>query len=396
MCNLDSATSRAVDGERKLHTSDGKHKLLEQHSQQQQDSLASRWFLRRTAVLAWLIASLILLVTLVEAQDALDGAQSMTRLSPSYLHVEIKNDRVTLKARDVSILDLVTEIARRTELTLVLYRPLDERVTMEINELFLPEALARILQHKSFALRYARPLSSHRDSGRKRANRLWVLPARLGDYPPLDKLVQQFSPDDISDFEVPQAGMTNTGTRLTRPSVDVLNEFDVDEATLSRALDDEDANVRVKAIHALADIGGDQAVAALVGALGDDNARIRVEATHALGEIGSDTAIEILEQPSHDADTHVRQAAIDALTDIGGDDAAGVLATALRDEHVSLRTDAVYALGEIGGETAIGLLQRALADHAPSIRELAAEILDDLSGQRHRSRGACVSNPCPN
>ncbi len=422
-------------------------------------SLAYHWLTRRAALPVYLLAGLTLGVTLAETQDAFAGTHSLTPPSPSALHMEINDqDMVTVNARDVTIRDLLTDIARRTGLVLVLSHPLDERISIEIDGMSLPKALARILKHKNFALQYTRRLSKPTDSNRQHVNWLWVLPATPGEYPQRDKLVRQFSSDNAFGVAVPQADWMNMGVRLRREAVKKLQGLDADEENLNLALADEDANTRVKAVHALADIGGDQGVAALVGALGDENPRVRAEAAHALGEIGSTTAIEILEQPSDDADNHVRQAAIeavtaiggdrsaralattlqdpdaslrqeavdalgeigglaatqilrqafkddaikvreaaiDALTDIGGNDAAEVLATALHDAHASLRTDAVYALGEIGGETAIGLLQRALADPEPSIRELAAEILDDLLRQPQRSRGSCVPNPCPN
>ena len=380
MHNFYNSTSLLVDDEQKLHTSHEKRKLLQQHSQQEHESLADRWLTRRATVCACLIVSLMLLVTSVKAQNVLEGSQSILQLSPNYLHIDINDDVVTVKARDVTIRDLLTEIAHRTDLALVLYHPLDERVTMEVDGLSLPEVLVRILNHKNFALQYARSLSRTRDSGRQRVNRLWVLPGRPGEYRQRGHVAKQFSSENTSAVEVPPAEPLNTDARLRRPAVNDLQELDRDEANLSLALADEDAKVRVKAVYALAEVGGDQAVAALVGALGDENARVRAEAARALGEIGSDRAIEILEQPFHDADKRVRQAAIEAFTDIGGTQSAHALAVALQDPDTSLRKGAVVALGQIGGLAATQILQQAFKDAENKVRVAAIDALTDIGG----------------
>lgn len=445
MHNQGASASLAGDGEHEIHISDGKRRLSKPYSQHDHDSSASGCSIRFPTFRACLLASVMLVVTLVEAQDAPEGAQSLSQLSPGCLHVEINDDLLSAKAHGVTIMDLVAEISRQTGLALVSYDPLEEHVTVEIDKLSLPKALLQILNGKSFALQHTRRLSRTWSMSRERANTLWVLPQELGDYPRREMIANQISSVKSSIAEASQDELKNAGNRPEQEAVNDMTDVGAQELKRRLALADEDVNVRIETIHALADVGGDQAVAALVGALGDEDVRVRAEAAHALGEIGDDSIIEILEQSIYDADKHVRHAAVDAFTDIGGDRAARALATALqdsdaslrqaaiialgeiggpvaiqilgqtfqdrenkvreaaidalitiggddtaealattlRDETALLRIDAVYALGEIGGETAMALLQQALEDREPSIREAAAEMLNDLLSRPH-------------
>ncbi len=325
------------------------------HSRQGDDEpLVNRALTLRAASLACLVAGLTLLVGFVEAQDTLEGTQATTHASPGYLHVEITDEIVTVKARDVTVKDLIEEIARQSGLVVVLHDPLDERVTMELHRLPLPEAMGRILRDQSFALQYVQPLSSTGNSSDAHPSRLWV-----------------FSKGPADDY-------------ARQDAVKGLGALNADEVIvpLSLALADDDANVRLEAVSALANVGSDQATAALAAAaLSDGDSSVREEAVYALGEIGGETGMQVLEQALMDPDNRVREAAVEAFADIGGDESALALAVALNDEDASLRAEAVDALGEIGGETAIRLLQQALADEQSSIREAAAEFLAELSSQ---------------
>jgi len=75
-----------------------------------------------------LIAVLALLAGSVEAQKAIESGM---RTPSAYLHAEISNGLVTLKAHDVIVKRLVEEIAQQGAIRLMLSKPLDERVTLE-------------------------------------------------------------------------------------------------------------------------------------------------------------------------------------------------------------------------------------------------------------------------
>ncbi len=337
------------------------------------------------ARLACLVAGLALLADLAEGQNSLKGAQATTDTSLSYLHVEIANDMVTVTTRDVVVDGLLAEIARQSGLVVISHDSLDEHVSMEFHRLPLPEALGRILRHQSFALEYARPISSPAKSSQPRPSRLWVFSTEPGLVPDNDKDGRPSSSNVTSAIRVLRAELMSEDPRFRQAAVKRLGELGVVEAVapLSLALADEDEYVREAAIAAVADIGGDEAARALAIALQDEDPLLREEAVDSLGEIGGEVAIHALERAFIDEEEDVREAAIAAVADIGGDEAARVLAIALHDEDASLREEAVDALGEVGGETAIRVLEQALADHDRSIRDAATKTLAKLRSQNN-------------
>jgi HEAT repeat protein len=90
-----------------------------------------------------------------------------------------------------------------------------------------------------------------------------------------------------------------------------------------QALDDTDAQVRIKAIQALGSVGpADPAVIpALIGAVNDPDTAVRVEAIVALLKIGpaAKAAIPVLKEAREDKDKQVRSYAVKALAKIGGE-----------------------------------------------------------------------------
>jgi hypothetical protein len=337
------------------------------------------------ARLACLVAGLTLLGEFVEAQDTLKGAQATIHASPSYLHVGVADNLVTVKTRDVAVHDLLEEIARHIGLAVVSHDSLDERITMEFHRLPLPEALGRVLRRQSFALEYAQPIYSAGKSSYRLPSRLWVFSKEPGVVPDNDKNGRPSSSNITSAIGVLRAELMSEDPRLRQAAVERLGALGVVEAVvpLSLALADEDEYVREAAIAAVADIGGNEAARALAIALQDEDPLLREEAVDALGEIGGETAIHVLEQAFRDGEEDVREAAIAAVADIGGNEAALALAIALQDEDASLREQAVDALGEIGSETAIRVLEQAVADHDRSVRDAATETLAELRSQNH-------------
>ncbi|MFQ5937693.1 MAG: HEAT repeat domain-containing protein [Acidiferrobacterales bacterium] len=230
---------------------------------------------------------------------------------------------LTVRVQDISLRELLDEIARKSGLTVVRYVALDQRVTLEFHQLSLEQGLRRILRHRSFVLEYAQQTPEKRPSAVARPKTVWILPQGGEKYAVQRRIVESanagFSGEDIA-------------TKISR---------------LRTTLSSEDAEEREEAVVELGESGHAEAVAPLTVALADRN-------------------------------EDVREAAIVSLAEIGGAEAAQALAIALRDEDPRTREGAVDALGEIGGEIAIGLLERALADDKQFVREAAAEMLDEL------------------
>jgi hypothetical protein len=267
-------------------------------------------------------ACITLLAACADPQDAEVSAPPPTHPATNELRVEIDGGAVTVHARDATLRDIVEEIARSTGLVLVLQDPLDERIDVDLHSLPLSEALHRILREWSFALQHAAQPSRSNESRNARAGTLWIF--RKG------------SERSRASLSIPLAdGMKESGGAH---EVETIERLSVEQA-------DDDANTRIDAVSALADVGGSEAAAMLA----------------------------------------VTRAAISALEDIRGEASVELLAIALNDEDALVRAAAVDALGEVGGETAIRLLRQTSNDEQSAVREAAAELLDATDLQSRKS-----------
>ncbi len=291
-----------------------------------------------------LFAFIVALVGCSQAPDPPEVAPAQRATAATDLYVEVIGDLVTVRARDVTVRNVLQEIARQGDLVLVLRDALDERITLEFERLPLPEAMQRVLRDRDYTLQYVRPPAR---AGNDQANRLWVLS------------------DAAEDSRVRNSKALAANEANTPSSLGLMHESPA---------------VRLKAVSELADSGGPEATAALaVAALSDADDSVREEAVHALGEMGEETGVPVLEHALKDPDARVREAAIDAFVNLGGDDSARALAVALSDRDAAIRAEAVKALGEIGGETALRLLRQAMTDENSTIREAATELHAELS-----------------
>jgi hypothetical protein len=332
---------------------------------------------------ASLVSCILLFVNGVMAQDVFEDRQVTADSATSYLIVEMSDDLVTLTAHNVSVRDVLDEIAGQSDLIVVSHAPLHGRLTLELERLPLFEALRRIMRGQSYLLHQAQAATGARIANHKRQSTLWVFSNQSANDPGYMETANHFVWEIRSAIEVLQSQLMSDDIRVRQEAIKGLRRLKVNEviAPLSYALADEDKKVRVKAIYALADIGGDDAVAALVAAAGDENAWVRAETAYALGTLGGDTAIQVLKHALQDANTDVRETAIEAFTDIGGGQSARALAIALQDADASLRVKAIEALADIGGETAMRLLDQALEDQDNGVRQAANEALAELLSQ---------------
>ena len=332
---------------------------------------------------ASLVACFLLFANGVMAQDAFEARQVSADSTTSYLHVEMSDDLVTLKAHNVGVRDVLDEIARQSDLMVVSHGPLHGRLTLELERLPLFEALRRIMRGQSYLLHQAQAATGAMSANHERQSTLWVFSDGSANDRGYMKSPSHSVRETTSAIEVLQSQLMSDDIRVRQEAIKGLRRLKVNEviAPLSYALADEDKKVRVKAIYALADIGGDNAVAALAAAAGDENAWVRAETAYALGTLGGDTAIQVLKHALQDADSDVRETAIEAFQDIGGGQSASALAVALQDTDATLRVEAIEALADIGGETAMRLLDQALEDQDNGVGQAANEALAELLSQ---------------
>ena len=279
--------------------------------------------------------------------DPFGPGGTASHASARHMDVEVSGDSVSVKARGAPIAAVLEEIARQAGLEVRMEGAVAGATTINLDHVSLPKALHWLLQGRNFALQYgARDAGSGSVGGlavTPRRGRLWVF-SNDGD-----KSAGQAAADDSPARE-------DQGDTLER------HRF---------ALSSDDPRLRVEAVSALAEIGGEEASAALAAPLLDADPWVRQEAAYAIGATGGETAALTLQAAVADSDMHVRQAAIEALAYADAAASTRVLAVALHDPEPALRAQAVQVLGDLGGGGAIELLHQALNDRDREVRREA-------------------------
>ena len=126
------------------------------------------------------------------------------------------------------------------------------------------------------------------------------------------------------------------------------------------------------ATRALAALGDERAVAALVAGLDQEPAG-GVAAMEALGSSGSTLAVAPLIARLADSRIEVRGAAAQALGRLGDMRAVAGLKPLLSDTHAYVRAKAAGALLRLGDDSGVTLLQEMMTDPSPTTRIVAVE-----------------------
>ncbi|MFN2291050.1 MAG: DUF123 domain-containing protein [Anaerolineae bacterium] len=148
-------------------------------------------------------------------------------------------------------------------------------------------------------------------------------------------------------------------------------------APLAEMLARGNANTRWWAARALAEVGGQPAVSALVRVLDDPEPDVRACIALALGRLKAAEGAPALASLLADESAFVASVAADALSMIG-EAAVPTLAESLEAEDAHPRLLAVRALGRIKSQQAIGPLFGLLEDPSYLVRYYAREALEAL------------------
>jgi Uri superfamily endonuclease len=138
-----------------------------------------------------------------------------------------------------------------------------------------------------------------------------------------------------------------------------------------------EADARWWAARALAVVGGEAALPALVRVLDDPEPDVRACAALALGHMGDGSAAPALADRLGDESPFVASIAADALSMLG-EGAVDALAGRLGDGNLHIRLLAVRALGRIGSQKAVEPLCGVLEDSSYLVRYYAYEALEAL------------------
>lgn len=277
---------------------------------------------RRWRLIGLLVVLVMAPATKARETAALNQGPSSSGSLPDT--VRCADGRLSVRVRDIGLVELMDEVAGQCGLTVVWVVALEQRLSVEFHGLTLAQGLGRILRSRSHVLLSMPAPPGKRQAPAAPAETLWILPQ----------------------------GNEKYSTRPSMPATQSTNRFLADASALD--------------------------VSRLASALSNGSLDDRAQAAVALGKRGHARAVAPLSQALSDRNAEVREAAIDSLAEIGGADATRALAVALRDRDPHIREQAVDALGQAGGTIAIGLLQQALMDETAFVRQAATEMLEQL------------------
>jgi hypothetical protein len=140
-------------------------------------------------------------------------------------------------------------------------------------------------------------------------------------------------------------------------------------------LNDEEDQVRSRAVQSLAQLQGVNTVGLLLEALRDKNSDVRWIAAHALSQIEDVATVDALIPLLTDEDKEVSRIAAEGLGQRGDRRAVPHLIAAMRDSYPLLRESAALALGQLADRRALPALQALMQDDSAKVRRSAEAAL---------------------
>lgn len=171
-----------------------------------------------------------------------------------------------------------------------------------------------------------------------------------------------------------------------RSAINQLLEGTKDPAVveqLAMALKDEDVEVRLVAVSALAKM---EAFDQLATTLKDENKRVRTAAVQFFAQTKDARAVEPLIAAMQDSDNEIRRIAVLGLTRIKDARVVEPLISALKEEDPNTPMYAAYTLGELRDPRAVEPLIVALGSPNERLRSAAAEALGKIKDARAAER----------
>jgi len=243
--------------------------------------------------------SISFLPALGQAQEVSITRQTQFESPANIGVVRFTDGLLSVDLHEALLADVLVEIAQQSGLVLTGSPFLANKVTVKFDQLPLDSALHLILRGQSYGLFSRRVPRSGGDAARVQRE-LRIFPRhespRVEDAPVGSD--SEHAPPATSNIAALLAVLdTSDDSGEKEDAIQALAETGRPEIVLPmshRALADEDQGVRLTAVHALATIGGIEAVQALSLALEDEDNGVRKQAVVALGNIGGEQAIELL------------------------------------------------------------------------------------------------------
>ena len=224
------------------------------------------------------------------------------------VQVLIGDKVVTIRATDTSIRTVLEELSRHGNLAIVSQEPLDELVTVDIDEPSLPLAIHRLLRQKNYMLHQISYVATK--SNGAPYSTLWIFSNDPGD-----GFWTTHARSELTDYHRLALSEKGGDREEAMYGFAELGGSSV-VGYLQQGLSDRDERIREAAIESLIELGGTASIQALSTTLKHPDAGTRIDTVDALGEIGGPEAITLLQSAMGDENDTVREAAAEWLTEL--------------------------------------------------------------------------------
>ncbi len=149
--------------------------------------------------------------------------------------------------------------------------------------------------------------------------------------------------------------------------------------------DANDREIRILAIKALGEVGGESIVRFLVHVLKEERIEIRRQAIIALSMIKCQSTIRDIIPYLNDVSPEIREEAARLLGEIGDDKLTDILLNALNDEDSGVRKAIIATLGKIGNDdNMVSVLENSLLDPSFDVRDQASFELGQSGNNKNK------------
>jgi HEAT repeat protein len=210
---------------------------------------------------------------------------------------------------------------------------------------------------------------------------LFLLPVREKGSLPIRETLRELRSASPKGFRAFRRLSTSPDVATRATAMEEVAAGNVGFATdeLIKSLHDPTPRLRRQAAAALAKLGDERAVSALVHMLEEHPDLIEEETIHALGLIGHEDAVVALVRFLNSPRPQIRRAAARALGRIGGEAAeTALIGSAADTQDPDLRRAALQALRTIGSARCHPVIAEACSDQRPSVRIAASEAVEEL------------------
>jgi hypothetical protein len=222
--------------------------------------------MRQHAPVALLVAFLALLLGAPAPAAQPAGTAREPMVDGTAPFIQVHGGRLTVRAEDVALREIVQEIARQGAIGLFLGTPLEERVSADFADLPIDAAVRRLLRGYDCVV-----IADGHSASNVTVSQIWIF--RKAHHDDAEAFVRQAA-----------ALLSDTDWRVRHDAVVMLGQARSDHAIgpLSAALRDADPRVREAAVEALAELDKKQVSDVLTTALTDDDESVRARAAELL------------------------------------------------------------------------------------------------------------------